>query len=132
MGAFRIRAMQHRLFSVGLAVALAVGLAACGSDAADGTDSDAVAPVGDGGLFAAVTIENFTFTADPVPAGTTVTVANDDTTTHSVVSDDLELFTTDTDLAAGTSGEFLAPEEPGSYPFHCGIHSTMKGTLVVE
>jgi plastocyanin len=132
MGAFRIPGVQHRLFSVLLVVALAVGLAACGSDAANDTGSDPGAPVGGGGLFAAVTIENFTFTADPVQADTTVTVANDDTTTHSVVSDDLDLFITDADLAPGTSGEFLAPAEPGVYPFHCGIHSTMKGTLVVE
>jgi plastocyanin len=120
--------MQHRLFTLALVVALALGLAACGSDSSDnaGTDSPAVANAG------IVTIEGFTFTADPVKAGATVTVANDDSTTHSVVSDDADLFATGADLAAGTIGTFVAPEETGSYPFHCGIHSTMTATLVVE
>ena len=29
-------------------------------------------------------------------------------------------------------GELVAPNTPGSYPFHCDIHPTMHGTLVVQ
>lgn len=131
MGAVRIRGMQHRLVTLALVVVLAVGLAACGSDSNDdaGTDTGAPVGVGDAGI---VTIERFKFTADPVKPGATVTVANDDSTTHSIVSDDPDLFATDGDLAAGTTGTIIAPEETGAYPFHCGIHSTMTATLVVE
>jgi plastocyanin len=35
-------------------------------------------------------------------------------------------------IAAGKSVAITAPTKPGSYPFHCSIHSSMIGTLVVK
>jgi plastocyanin len=132
VGWLRIEIMQRRLLTLTMVLALALGLAACGSSS---KDSNADAPAGQGGdgtATAAVTIENFKFTTDPVKAGSTVTVANDDTATHSVASDEDGLFETGEDIEAGASSTFEAPEEPGTYPFHCGIHTFMKGTLTVE
>ena len=130
-GAVRIRGMRHRLGPLLFILLLTAGLAACGSSSKDSTNSNAGTPSGDG-ITAAITIENFTFTVDPVTAATTVTVANDDTTTHSVVSDEADLFETAENVEPGGTQTITAPDEPGSYPFHCGIHSTMTATLTVE
>jgi plastocyanin len=117
-----------RLLSV---VILAGALVACGSDSNGDTGSPNTTAPGSDTAAAGITIANFTFTTDPVEAGATVTVANDDSTTHSVVSDEADLFGTDSDVTAGSRGTITAPDEPGSYPVHCGIHSDMKAMLVV-
>lgn len=123
--------MQRRLLTIMSAAILTVGLSACGSDSDNSGDADVPAG-GQTDLDAAITIESFTFTSDPVKAGATITIVNDDTTTHSIESDAPEEFATEGTIAAGESADMLVPDEPGSYPFHCGIHSTMTDTLVVE
>lgn len=124
--------MRRRLLTLSMVLVLALGLAACGSSSEAGNADTDAGPGGDNAVTVAVTIENFTFTTDPVKVGSTVTVANDDTKAHSVVSDDDGLFETAEDIDAGASAAFAAPEDPGTYPFHCGIHDFMKGTLTVE
>ena len=65
-----------------------------------------------------------------VPAGTTVTWHNQDTVPHTISSDTQGLF---------ESGQ-LAPGKkyainfsvPGSYKYHCSIHSGMQGLIVVS
>ncbi len=66
-----------------------------------------------------------------VKAGSTVKVTNKDTAGHSVTSDDGTSFDTDI-LSQGGTNEFAAPTKPGSYPFHCTAHPSIKGTLIVE
>jgi len=48
---------------------------------------------------------------------------------HSVVLDTVSLGT---GLFTGDSAPLQAALAPGSYPFHCGVHLTMHGTLVVH
>ena len=84
-----------------------------------------------------VNIQNFAFTPAviPVPAGTTVTWVNLDTTDHAIVSDAQgttaqgALFTSSS-LPKGASYSFKFAT-PGTYPYHCSIHPSMKGTVVV-
>ena len=64
-----------------------------------------------------------------VPAGSEVTVTNEDQVGHTVTSDD-GLF--DVTVAPGSTVTFTAPEEPGEYAFHCAPHPHMTATLVVE
>ena len=80
-----------------------------------------------------IEISNFKFSSATltVKAGSTVKVTNRDAVGHSVTSDDGTSFDTDI-LAQGQSNEFAAPTTPGSYPFHCAPHPSMKGTLIVE
>jgi plastocyanin len=65
-----------------------------------------------------------------VAQGQYVIFANGDAyQSHSVVLDTEPIGT---DLFTGDSAPLQAALAPGSYPFHCGVHLTMHGTLVVH
>lgn len=78
-----------------------------------------------------VVIKDFAFTPESttVKVGTTVTWENSDSVEHSVVADD-GTFETKV-LAPGEKGSFTF-SEAGSYTYHCGVHPSMTGTIVVE
>ena len=64
-----------------------------------------------------------------VPAGTTVMWGNNDITAHTSTSD-TGLWNS-YDIGAG--GEFTVKlDNPGTYKYHCTIHSFMTGTIVVQ
>jgi plastocyanin len=123
-----------------LAGLCAAALVACGSGAGSSSagsasssassSSSAGSSSSDAGSSAStVTIKDFAFTTPAsVSAGAKVTVDNKDGTDHTVTSDDGKAF--DDPAGPGTS-TFTAPSKPGSYPFHCSIHPSMHGTLVV-
>jgi len=79
----------------------------------------------------AVTIQNMAFNPATlnVQVGTTVTWTNKDSNTHRVVSDS-GLFDSG-DLANGKSFSYTF-NQTGSYPYHCSIHPSMTGTIVVS
>jgi plastocyanin len=116
--------------------AAATLLAGCG-----GSDSNASSPPkstttsakqASGASGSAVTISNFKFAPASltVKSGAKVTVTNDDSTAHTFTADDGNSFDTG-DLDPG-SAKTVSVSKPGSYPYHCNIHSFMKGTLVVR
>ncbi len=80
-----------------------------------------------------MTISNFAFSPNSitVKAGQSVTVANNDSTTHTVTSDDGTSFNTN-EIAPGATVTFTAPSKPGNYTFHCNIHKSMTGVLIVK
>ena len=94
----------------------------------DGATDDTADDSGAAG--ASLTIEGFSFGDVTAAGGATVTVTNADGAPHTVTSDDdaWELIR----VEGGTDGAFTAPAEAGEYSFHCDIHTTMTGTLVVE
>lgn len=81
-----------------------------------------------------ITIKDFAFSpaALTIKTGTTVTWVNDDSAPHTVVSDDgAPAPFTSPQLATGAS----FPQrfaQAGTYAYHCSIHPSMKGTVVVE
>jgi plastocyanin len=80
---------------------------------------------------ASITISDFDFGGDTVVApGATVTVTNTDGAPHTVTADDGDFDTGQ--IAAGESTTFVAPTEPGTYEFFCGVHPSMTGSLVVQ
>ena len=112
--------------------ALAVAGVACGGgDDAGGSGAPGGAS-GQAGTAAAVTAEQFQFRPDEVEVapGTTVTWTNEDTVAHTV-QDNGGLFPESDDLAKGESFSFTY-QTPGSYPYICGIHPYMKGTVTVS
>jgi plastocyanin len=109
-----------RISALLVIVGLAVALSACSSSGSKGGSGDTKS--------AGITIANFAFTASSVKAGSTVTVANNDTATHTVTADDGKSF--NVTVPAGKSATFTAPAA-GTYAFHCNIHNTMKSTLTV-
>lgn len=125
-------------------VALLVGsVVACGSadDSTAGTGDGSTtsqAPAGDdygvgGGEGEAGTIvaQDFSLTDLTVSAGETIVLRNDGDVTHTATADDGSFDLGE--VAGGESSEpATAPDEPGTYPFHCEIHSGMTATLTVE
>jgi plastocyanin len=84
-----------------------------------------------------VTIQNFAFSPDSITVtkGTTVTWVNQDTINHQIINDAQgtvaqgALFTSGSlQKGAGYSFRF---DNPGIYPYHCGIHPNMKAKVIV-
>lgn len=101
-----------------------------GSEPTEPTDSSDTTDGGGSGGDASITISGFSFSEVTAAAGATVAVTNEDGAPHTVSSDDDAWE--EASVAGGASGEITAPSEPGEYAFHCEIHPTMSGTLVVE
>ena len=114
---------------IALTLVASFALFGCGSDAAmSSTDSiavatDASAPVSQ------ITITGMKFS---VPENAMSTdqfeLVNNDGVAHNFMLLDETLSV---DVAAGETVA-LPQFKPGSYPFHCHIHSSMMGTLVVS
>jgi plastocyanin len=145
--------VRRPLFVLGLVIALAVALVACGDD-----DDDAAAPAattaagaatnttaaaagggasattaGGGAAAGAQTTEviknlSFTTTEVHVAVGGTVVFDNQDSTTHTATADDGSFDTGHIDAGKQKSVSF---PKAGSFAFHCSIHPFMKATLVV-
>ena len=116
---------RPRVLICSVAVLVVFAAAGCSSSSKSASPTTSSASAGTN----AITIKNFNFGAPiTVKAGSTVTVMNTDTTTHTVAADDKSFDTGD--IAAGTSKTFVAPKA-GTYKFHCNIHNYMHGTLTV-
>jgi plastocyanin len=95
---------------------------------AGATAATAVACTGSGGQ--AVSIQNFAFNpaSVTVAAGGTVTWTNNDSTAHTVTFDSGP----NCQQLSGSETKTATFSVAGSYPYHCSIHPTMKGTVVVQ
>jgi plastocyanin len=82
---------------------------------------------------ATIDIKNFAF--DPatleIKVNTAVEWVNGDTTTHDITGDTENWSWFDFDLEPGESTTFFF-ETPGVYDYHCDIHPSMKGTIIVK
>ena len=135
---------MHRALITGLAISASVALAAC-----SGTASPTAAPPSPAASIAApslaaspaasqapaasnaITIQNFAFAPASltVKSGTTVTWTNSDAPSHSVKWDDGTIGSATLATGATYTRTFATP---GTYTYFCGIHSSMKGTIVVK
>lgn len=128
----RVPAGLHRAFLVAGAVLLVLACMAAGCSQKN-TDST-VSPQSIPGGGSTIMIRNFAF--DPpslaVKTGTVVTWINQDGSPHTVASDtgDPESFSS-RQLASGESYTFRFAQ-PKTYLYHCSIHPSMKGTVIVE
>ena len=79
----------------------------------------------------AVIIQDFAFSPSSVTitVGSTVIWQNHDSTSHTVTSD-TGLFNSGT-LSNGGTFSFTF-NTPGTYNYHCSIHSSMHGTIIVN
>ena len=77
------------------------------------------------------TISNFSFSPEParIPVGTTLTWTNKDSSAHTVTADDGSWTSTSLNKDATFSHTF---SQPGTVRYHCAIHDSMTGTVVVE
>lgn len=120
-----------------LFVSAAMLFGACGGDDdEDATDTDTAAEDTDdgasdhGGGDSTITIEGFKFSAATAAPGATVSISNEDGSAHTVTADNGEFDSGN--IEGDGEGSITAPDEAGDYPFHCEIHTSMKGTLTVE
>jgi len=120
-------------------VALATGLAACGSKssspppASSGSGSSTTASSGSSAASGSTTIDikNYKFMPDQltVKVGSTITVHNMDSTVHTLTATN-KAFDTGDIPANGT--KTITVSKPGTYPYVCTIHQFMMGTLTVS
>jgi plastocyanin len=108
---------------------LALLLTACSSNPTNSSGNNG-GGVG-GGSGNTVSISGFKYAPGSltVKAGTTVIWTNKDASTHTVTSDN-GAFTSSGNLATNDTYSFLFTTA-GSFPYHCAIHPSMKGTIVV-
>jgi plastocyanin len=140
--------LSRRMLSVlGLSAVLSLALAACGSSgstAAPAASAPAAsAPAASAPAAAAacaaddnvgtvkVSIENFAFNPSAITAkvGDTVTFTNGDSASHTATLDDGSCATPLITNGKSLGLKFTAA---GTYPFHCSIHTDMKGTITVS
>ena len=77
-----------------------------------------------------IIIKDFSFNPPEltVSAGTNITWVNNDQVTHDITIDN-GLFDHDLNPSESFSFEF---NEPGEYTYHCDIHPSMKGKVIVK
>ncbi len=78
-----------------------------------------------------VTISGFAFSPPTlnVAKGTTITWTNNDSTTHTITSDNGIWDSGDVAPGKTYSRTF---DNTGTFPYHCKIHTTMKAQVVVQ
>lgn len=111
------RSVLVHLTALTAALLLVVSLAAVGAGASTPRAKSA-----------AVTIKGFAFSPKSlkVKAGAKVKVSNEDGTTHTFTANKGAFDTGDID---GGSSATVTVKKPGTYAYHCNIHSSMKGTI---
>jgi plastocyanin len=125
---------------VGVTALVLAGAAACSSTSPGNqpatSSTSGSAATGAGGASsaaaAAITISNFAFSGPvTVAPGAVVTVSNKDSVEHTVTADSAGGF--DVSVPPGGTATFTAPTAPGSFPFHCSVHPSMRhGSLIVK
>ena len=142
--------MHHRA-TAGIAASAVLLLAACSSSGATVAPSQAAptaeastaasaSPVGGGGAACsqsaeggqvAVAIKDFAFGPANIQAktGQVITFTNGDSAPHTATLDD---GSCSTGTISPGSSDGLVFSAAGTYPFHCRIHTNMKGTITVS
>jgi plastocyanin len=111
------RSLRLRLTALTATLLLALGL---GAVSAGASTPRAKTPK--------VTIKGFAFSPKTitVKAGAKIKVSNKDGTAHTVTANKGAFDTGDID---GGSSATITAKKPGTYAYHCNIHSSMKGTV---
>ncbi|MEA3143682.1 MAG: hypothetical protein QOG31_1006 [Thermoplasmata archaeon] len=94
--------------------------------------SNGAAPTGGVGVEKTVSISNFKFTPATlsISVGDRVTWTNNDTPDHTATGSGDNAFDSGT---IHTGAHFTQPfEKAGTYSYHCAIHASMTGTVIVQ
>jgi plastocyanin len=115
-------------FRMGAGVLLMAGallLAACGGGTATKTSTSS-------GSGTSITISNFMFSPMTltVSPGTTISVTNKDSVTHTLSATGNQFNTGD--ITENQTKSFKAPSTSGTYRYICDIHQFMMGTIIVK
>lgn len=127
----RPRPTGVRFVALAAIVVLSGFLAACGSSTKTSSSTPGGSTASGGN---AVTIKNFAFSPKTltVKTGTTVTWTNEDSTPHTVQFSDKSIPpSADLSAGGGQSAYSHTFTAAGTYPYICGIHNFMTGTITV-
>lgn len=113
-----------------ICAALVLPVTACGSSDSARSAETTPTTAATGSSDSSVVVQNYTFPAVSTTAGATLTLVDKDDEQHTMTADDGSFKGGPFNNKA--PGTLVAPSKPGSYPFHCEIHPTMHGTLVVR
>jgi plastocyanin len=111
------------------ALGLVVALGACGDDDGSNAGSSNGGTGGSGSADATLEVDSIAYHDVTAPAGGTLEIVNSSGTAHTFTADDGAF---DESYGADETITVDVPDEPGDYPFHCEIHSSMTATLTVE
>jgi plastocyanin len=89
-----------------------------------------VAACGSSKSTAEVLVKNYAFPPITATPGEKLKLVDGDDESHTVSADDGSFKFGP--FSPKAPGLLVAPTKSGSYPFHCDIHPTMHGTLVVQ
>jgi plastocyanin len=125
-------ARRFRGGAVVLVLGAALLLAACSSGGGSGSSSASSSSGSAATSTKAITISNFMFSPmhAAVAPGSTVSVTNKDSVTHTLTATGGQFNTGD--IGANQTKTFTAPTKPGTYHYICNIHQYMMGTIVVQ
>ncbi len=136
---YRLAALATALALLGLTAACASSNnngaaknAGSGAGAPAAPVSAALSPTAAGGA-AAVNIQGIAFPATiTVKPGTSVTWTNRDTVSHTVTADAGQAQSFDSNTIAPNGTFSVTFAKAGAYAYHCNIHASMHGTVVVS
>jgi plastocyanin len=114
---------------IGLIFLVALALSSCMNSPRQTTPG----PSGGGlGIKQDVEISGFVFNPSTVtvPVGATVIWTNRDSASHTVVSDSGNEIASNSLATGDTYGHTFST--PGTYAYHCSVHPSMKGTIIVQ
>jgi plastocyanin len=112
-----------------LPIAIVILLVGCGSDSPKATALPASSGPADSSAVEVV-VENYMFPPITVSPGTSIRFVDRDDEAHTVTADDATFSVGPFD--SKNPGALTAPSSPGRYAFHCKIHPTMHGVIVVR
>jgi plastocyanin len=125
----------YRIATISACAALLVLFAVaagCSSTGSYGTPQST--PPIPSGVSNVIAIKDFVFNPSPltIKAGSTVSWVNQGSATHTVNSDSTSpVQFASKEIKSGGSYSFTF-NKPGTYPYHCSIHPSMVGTIIVE
>ncbi len=125
-----LRRRRHTIALAAVLLAVTLGSTACGSSDGAGYGADDTSAAGGTSGGDAVSIAGFAFdpSSSSVSVGTTVTWTNADGATHTVSADDGSFDSS----KLGNGDTFTHSfDAVGTFSYHCEIHSSMTGSIVV-
>ena len=113
-----------------VSVALLTLMVACGSSDSTGSTAVPTANTAAAGSASEVVVTGYKFPPISAAPGATLKLVDRDDEPHTVTADDGTFKAGPFNPKAPAT--LVVPTKPGTYPFHCDIHPTMHGALVVH
>jgi plastocyanin len=129
----RIQVINPHFLALSLTATAAFVLASCGHDGAATKSTNATntsTTVASAAASDEVVVQGYKFPPITAAAGSSLKLSSRDDEPHTVTANDGSFDAGP--FSPTKSATLTVPTKPGSYAFHCKVHPTMHGTLVVQ